>query len=190
VILLALGSRLLIGGLLLVGGAAKLAAGDAYRRRWLDSYFKLPSSLSGPLAAAFSFLEVSVGSAYLLGFSRSVFGWLTAALLTVITGVVAVTLIRGRKPACGCAGTLSDSLASWRLVIRNAVFIGVSAGVAYFGAADLGLGSAPLVVALPAWAATGTAAFLIVDWLARRRSTALSGRDLAAPELGVEGGLM
>jgi hypothetical protein len=169
-ILLAIVSRLLIGGLFLAGGAAKLAAGDSFRRRWLDSYFKLPSGLGGPVAATFGVLEIAVGSAYVLGVGNSASGWAAAGLLSAVTGVVAVTLIRGRRPACGCGGTLTNSLVSWRLVVRNIAFIAVAAVLASVNAVGPGLGSAAPILAFAVWALVGVAAVSMVGSLARSRS--------------------
>jgi hypothetical protein len=172
-LLLAIASRLLIGGLLLFSGSAKLVAGRTFRRRWLDSYFNLPPRVSEPVALAFSALEISIGSAYVLGLGGNVSGWGASALLAVVTLVVAATLLRGHRPSCGCGGNLS-SVVSWRLVFRNLGFILVAAAATYFGPEQPGLGSAWPVVAVPAWIATGLAAYLLVSWFARRRTDRVS----------------
>jgi hypothetical protein len=168
--LLALVSRLLIGGLLLFGGAAKLSAGDAFRRNWLSAFLRLPIKLVGPVALAFSLLEVGVGSAFILAVGKSYSAWAAASLLAIVTAVAAVTLLRGKQPACGCTGNFSTSHLSWRLIARNSVFTIAAALVAGRSSFVPGLTSLPAPIGVLAWAALAIGGLLVVHLLARKRS--------------------
>ena len=51
-------------------------------------------------------------------------------LLTAFTLVVLSNLARGRRPACGCFGSLGSSEVSWQTVARNVVLLAAAAGAA------------------------------------------------------------
>lgn len=184
-----LGTRVLVGGLLVFGGAAKLSAGSAFRASWLRGFVALPTALLGPVAVAFSLVEVTVGSAFILAIGSSASAWATASLLTVVNLVTAATLLRGKQPSCGCAGNFSKSLMSWRLVERNSVFIIAVVLLAISGAVEPGLASLRGPIAAGAWLATALGATAGVHWIATRRSaspTAVHQLRLQATE-SVEG---
>jgi hypothetical protein len=171
-ILLAVVARVVIGGLLVFGGAAKLAAGDAYRRNWLSAFVKLPPRLEGPMATAFSLLEIGVGSAFMLGLGKGLSAWAASLLIGLVTLTTTATLVTGRRPACGCAGGFSESRISWRLVVRNCLFVVVAGVLGGSGSLGPGFGTAAVPIGVLAWAATATTGYLAVDWLATRRSKA------------------
>jgi hypothetical protein len=184
-----LGTRFVVGGLLLFGGAAKLSAGDAFRVSWLRAFVALPTAVLGPVAIAFSLIEVAVGSAFILAIGSSASALATACLLTFVNIVGAATLLRGKQPSCGCAGNFSKSPMSWRLVARNTVFMIAAGLLAITGAVGVGLASVRGPISAGAWLATALFAVAGVHWLATRRSaspTAVHQLRLQATE-SVEG---
>lgn len=168
-IALALISRLIVGGLLVFGGAAKLSAGPSYLANWLSAYVTLPRRLQTLVAAAFAGLELLVGTAFVLGAGGTDSAWAAAGLMGVVTLVSTVTLARGRKPSCGCAGEFSSSRLSWRLVGRNTTFVVATGLVAASGSIGPGLGQVEPQLALVVWAAATLAAYFAVDLVASRR---------------------
>jgi hypothetical protein len=184
---LGLGTRVLVGGLLLFGGAAKLTAGSAFRVSWLRAIVALPTAVLGPIAIVFSLMEVVVGSALILAIGGGASAWATTSLLTVVNVVSAATLLRGKQPSCGCAGNFSKSPMSWRLVARNSVFIIAVVVLAISGAGEPGLASVRGPIAAGAWLATALGAVAGVHWFATRRSaspTAVRQLRLQATEGG------
>jgi uncharacterized membrane protein YphA (DoxX/SURF4 family) len=111
--------RVIIGMLLIVSGATKLAAGYSWRTKWLDGYGLMPSSWRPSAGLAFSSIEIIAG----LLLATGVYPWLAMAALACATGVTAYALSVGRRPSCGCFGRFSRDLISWRLVCRNLVLI-------------------------------------------------------------------
>ena len=167
-----LGTRLLVGGLLLFGGAAKLSAGNGFRVSWLGAFVALPKKLLGVAAVALSLIEVAVGSGFLLAIGGRASAWAAAALLTAINVVGVTTLLRGKRPSCGCAGDFSKSPISWRLVARNAAFIFAAALIGITGVVGPALTSVPGPIAAGTWMAFAAATVAAVYWLATNRSAA------------------
>jgi uncharacterized membrane protein YphA (DoxX/SURF4 family) len=160
--------RLLAGGLLAAAGAAKIAAGRDYRRRWLEAYDLLPARLLGPVALIVAVLEVVAGVALLLGAFGVVSGLLAAAVLVAVTLVAVATLLRGRTPSCGCYGQMRNELISWQTIVRNAVLVvGIVVAEVPFGGAGPGLGT--VAWPLPAAMVAGGALAILggVHWLGR-----------------------
>lgn len=151
-VLVGLAVRLIVGGVLGLGGIAKLALPDRARRTWLESYQLFPSRTLAPAAVVIPVAEVAISAALLTG----AFGWVSdvaaAALIAAFTVAVGVTLVRGRHPECGCFGRLSKELISLPIVVRNSVFVGSLLFAALFipiGASSVAL-SMPLAAAVVA----------------------------------------
>lgn len=129
---LLLASRLVLGGLLVAGGAVKLSDRAAYREA-VSRYRLVPASLVPELAIAVSVSELILGMGMLLGFAVAVVAGLTALLLLSFTGAIVTVLRRGERIPCGCFGD-SSSLISWWTVTRNFGLIAVATTVAVFAA--------------------------------------------------------
>jgi methylamine utilization protein MauE len=115
--------RLAAGGLLTVAGAMKLAGSRYERKSWLASYNVVPARALATVAVVLPASELAGGIAFVVG----AFGRLSAALVTllflVIITVTAATLLRGRRPDCGCLGSLRSRFISWPLVWRNVLVV-------------------------------------------------------------------
>lgn len=116
--------RLGIGTLLVFSGAIKLLDRHEFRLRWLRAYQIFPEALLPILAVVIPLVELFVG----IGFAMGAFGWISVAavlsILAIVTCGAAVTLLRNKKPACGCFGRLTDHPLSWQLVGRNFFLMG------------------------------------------------------------------
>lgn len=108
--------------ILLVGGWQKLRDPQVFAAA-IDNYRLLPESLSPLLARALPLFEVAAGLLLLTPEHSELGGQLAIALLLLVTGAVAINLLRGHADFdCGCGG-LSPQRLSWGLVLRNALLL-------------------------------------------------------------------
>jgi len=91
----------LLGAVLLLSGAAKLASGA----RWPAQ----AEALGAPAAAVpvVPWLEVGLGALLVTGVWRPVVALAAAAMLLVFTVLLVVRLAQGRRPPCACFGAWS-----------------------------------------------------------------------------------
>ena len=106
-----------VGAVLLYAGVSKF--GD---RR---SFVAGAGALGVPVVVAgiVPWLEVTIGGALILGVAEPVARFGTLVLLAVFTGLVAVNLLRGNRPACACFGARATTPISWWTVTRNGLLI-------------------------------------------------------------------
>jgi uncharacterized membrane protein YphA (DoxX/SURF4 family) len=124
------GIRLLVGGVFLIAGIAKLKINRSTFGKAIQSYDLLPDPLAHTLAIVLPFVEVIVGSMMVLGFFTEPSIMTALLLLFVFTSATIITLLRRKKvEGCGCFGSASKMKPlRWTLVIRNMVlFILLSA---------------------------------------------------------------
>jgi uncharacterized membrane protein YphA (DoxX/SURF4 family) len=109
-----------LGAVLLLSGAAKLAAGP----RWAAQ----AAALGAPAFAVpvVPWLEIGLGALLVTGVGRPVVALAAAALLTVFTGLLVVRLVQGRRPPCACFGAWSTRPVGLGSVARNVVLIAVA----------------------------------------------------------------
>lgn len=142
-------ARLVLAGVFLVAGIAKLADLPGSRQAVRD--FGVPEPLSAPLGTLLPLGESVVALALLI----SPFAWWGAlgalALLLVFVAGIAYNLSRGRQPECHCFGQLHSEPVGWPTLIRNLVLSAVAAFVIAFGRA------APSPDVLNWWGALSTA---------------------------------
>ncbi|MFI6999980.1 MauE/DoxX family redox-associated membrane protein [Nocardia sp. NPDC050175] len=124
--------RTIVGALFIAAGFAKLSATAGWRQDWLASYELVPGMLIRPIAWAVPLTEVVVGIWLLLGAFGRVSVLAAVAVLVTVTVAVFSALLRGLQVSCGCFGTLGD-LISWRIVVRNLLFIAALSGLAAHG---------------------------------------------------------
>jgi thiol-disulfide isomerase/thioredoxin len=199
---LALIVRLVLAGVFLVAGGAKLI--DLKGTRKAVVAFGVPERAAGALAIALPLAELFIAG-LLMPASTARYGSLgVLVLLAIIGAAILSNLARGRAPECHCFGQLHSAPVSWRTLARNAVLVAVAAfalaeslrerdrsAVAWLGRLDgaeavaLGLGLAAAVLV-----AAGGAAFV---WLLRsygrvlvrlervERALADAGIDVAEP---------
>ena len=110
-------ARLLLAGVFLVAGVAKLADRAGSRQAIVD--FGLPARLATPLGIVLPLAELAVAVA-LIPVSTAWWGALGAlALLLLFTAGIGINLARGRQPECHCFGQLHSAPAGWSTLIRN-----------------------------------------------------------------------
>ena len=109
-----------LGAVLLLSGAAKLAAGP----RWAAQ----AAALGSPAVAVpvLPWLEIGLGALLVTGVWRPVVALAAAALLTVFTALLVVRLVQGRRPPCACFGAWSTRPIGVGAVARNVVLIALA----------------------------------------------------------------
>jgi uncharacterized membrane protein YphA (DoxX/SURF4 family) len=150
--------RLVVGGLLLGAGLAKLLAGHSVVLRAIEGYDVLPKPAADLWARVLPVIEVGLGAILLAGMWSRTAAVLAALLLVSMTAAAAAVLVRGRKADCGCLGSASSGQVSWTIVARNLVLIVVLAGVVFEGGGLLSLDSLPWI---RVWAALVVAAGVV-----------------------------
>lgn len=123
--------RLILAGVLIVAGVAKLA--DAAGSRQAVEGFGVPEPLTGPVTALLPIAELLTGIALVPLFSAR-FGAIAAAVLLICFCIgIANALAHGRAPDCHCFGQVHSEPAGWRTLARNAVLLAIAVFVAIGG---------------------------------------------------------
>lgn len=136
-------ARLLLAGVFVVSGVAKLRDRKGSRTAVQD--FGVPRALVGPVAAGLPFLELACAALLLLADPAATAGLVLAlAMLVAFTVAIVASLLRGRRVDCHCFGQIGAASIGWPTVARNGVLL-VVVGVALSGAG--GLGSVPATLA-------------------------------------------
>jgi peroxiredoxin len=135
-------ARLLLAGVFLVAGLAKLIDRAGSRQAMVD--FGLPSPLAVPLGWLLPITELALVVTLLVASTAWWAAVAAVALLALFLAGIAVNLARGRKPACRCFGQLSAGPIGWSTLVRNGVLIVVAGVVVWQGRTDAGLD-------VPAW---------------------------------------
>jgi uncharacterized membrane protein YphA (DoxX/SURF4 family) len=109
-----------LGAVLLLSGAAKLAAGP----RWAAQ----AAALGSPAIAVpvLPWLEVGLGALLVTGVWRPVVAVVAAALLGAFTVLLVLRLAQGRRPPCACFGAWSTRPVGFGSVARNVVLIALA----------------------------------------------------------------
>jgi peroxiredoxin len=158
-----LASRVLLAGVFLLAGAAKLADRTGSRKAIVD--FGLPAPLAPALGLALPLAEMAVGVA-LLPRALAWWGALGAlALVLLFVGGIGYNMARGRTPDCHCFGQVHSEPVGWRTLARNGGLGLVAALVVWQGRSDPGPSVLAPVAALVAWfgalSLAGRLAFLV-----------------------------
>jgi peroxiredoxin/uncharacterized membrane protein YphA (DoxX/SURF4 family) len=130
-------SRLLLAGVLIVAGVAKLA--DLHGSRQAMRDFGVPSLLATPLGSLLPIAELAVGIALLPAFTAWWGALCALALLLIFVIGIGYNLARGRKPDCHCFGQLSSKPIGWSTLIRNLLLAVIAAFIVGFGWSNPGL---------------------------------------------------
>jgi peroxiredoxin/uncharacterized membrane protein YphA (DoxX/SURF4 family) len=141
-------ARMLLAGVFLIAGLAKLADRDGVRRMVVE--FGSPVSLAAPLAWALICAELGAAVELLLGPSARVGGLAALALLIGFAAAVTISVTRGRRPECHCFGRQHSSEAGWSTVARNMLLAIVAGFVAADGRIPLAFAALSLI-AVAAW---------------------------------------
>ena len=123
----ALVARLVVGGILIAAGWAKLRRGNKLFRNAVLAYDLLPHSFSKVIARVLPPLELATGMALLVGLGTAPSACLGFVLIGVLTAAVVISLARGRRHLCGCLGFTGDDVRAiqWSLAARNLILMGL-----------------------------------------------------------------
>jgi uncharacterized membrane protein YphA (DoxX/SURF4 family) len=115
-----------LGAVLLLSGAAKLAAGP----RWAAQ----AAALGSPDVAipVVPWLEIGLGALLVVGVWRAAVALAAAAMLIVFTGLLVVRLAQGRRPPCACFGAWSARPIGLGSVVRNVVLIALALAITFW----------------------------------------------------------
>ncbi|MCZ2112201.1 MAG: DoxX family membrane protein [Dehalococcoidia bacterium] len=141
----ALALRFGLGAIFLTSGIAKLANQGEFEQV-VREYRAVPESIGRAVTKVVPLAETALGLCFLLGVAVKPAALVSIVLLLVFTVAITVNLMRGRRIACGCFGTLSSREVSSYAVARN-VGLSVSALVV--------AGWAPTVLAVDGWLGLG-----------------------------------
>src|SRR5581483_7115760 len=123
--------RLVLTAVFLVAAVGKLRDPDGSRKAVAE--LGVPAPLAAAVARLLPWAELGVALA-LLPARTAVWGAVGSLVLLVgfLIGI-AVSLARGRRPACHCFGQLSSGPIGWTTVARNLVLAAVALAVAWQG---------------------------------------------------------
>jgi uncharacterized membrane protein YphA (DoxX/SURF4 family) len=124
-------ARLLLAGVFVVAGAAKLADREGSRRSAVD--FGVPAPLAGAFTTLLPVAELAVAAALI---PAATAWWGAAGALTLLLlfgGGIAANLARGRRPECHCFGQLHSEPATWKMPARNGGLAAVAGFVVWRG---------------------------------------------------------
>src|SRR5437016_3876416 len=139
-------TRLLLAGVFLVAGFAKLADRAGSRQALLD--FGVPSLLVTLLGVLLPLAELVVAVA-LLPTATAWWGALGAlVLLLLFVGGISYNLARGRQPDCHCFGQLHSAPTGRATLLRNLVLAALAGFVVAVGWSTPGLGALDWLAAL------------------------------------------
>ena len=134
--------RLLLGGLLLLAGATKLADRAGFRQA-VAEYEVLPKGLERPFAVLLPWLETVLGILLLLGLGTILAASLAMPLFVSFAIAIGVNLRRGRQVDCHCFGSVQSERTGWPALLRSAALVlaalVVALGASRFGALELAL---------------------------------------------------
>jgi peroxiredoxin/uncharacterized membrane protein YphA (DoxX/SURF4 family) len=140
-------SRLLLAGVFLVAGLAKLADLAGSRQAVRD--FGVPARLAAPLGGLLPLAELAVAVALVPAVSAW-WGALGALLLLLVFAAgIGVNLARGQHPDCHCFGQLHSAPAGWPALLRDLGLAALAGLVVAVGRGAPGLGVAGWFTALP-----------------------------------------
>jgi len=114
--------RVVIGGIFIVAGAAKMGHFAEFAQQ-IAAFRILPQPLVAPMAVLMPFVEIVVGACLVAGFSTRVAAWIAVALLFVFDVAIASAVVRGLHLNCGCFGPNDATVTTWAEVGRDAIFV-------------------------------------------------------------------
>ncbi|MCS6557145.1 DoxX family membrane protein [Curtobacterium flaccumfaciens] len=118
---------ILIGGYMLISGAAKIRDGLDTTAATVHAYKVLPTQLERPAAMLLAAAEVGSGALLISGQSPRIGAGIVIGLLAAYTIALSSVLRRGIHTSCGCHGTLSTSEVRPALIVRNLTLVVVTA---------------------------------------------------------------
>jgi uncharacterized membrane protein YphA (DoxX/SURF4 family) len=103
--IIGLAGRVVVGGVLIYSGFSKAVAPSAEFAAAMAAYHILPSSLLSPLAIAWPWLELLVGTYIFFGFYTRIFAGVATGMFVIFLAILGSALARHIDPgSCGCFG--------------------------------------------------------------------------------------
>ncbi len=124
--------RVLLGALLMVAGALKVAH-PASLAQAIAGFRLLPAAIVGPLALALPWLELLLGGYLIAGLFTRVVAYVAAAQFVAYALVVASAVVRHIPAGCGCFGPNDTAVADWPHVAFDLMLAAAGAFVAWRG---------------------------------------------------------
>jgi len=118
-------ARWVVAGVLVVSGVSKLASRSSNKVAEMAA-LGVPAVVAPVVAFVLPIVELVVAALLLLVDAR----WptfLAVLLFAAFVAVVAVNLLRGRRPSCRCFGSLSDRPLSALTLVRNGWLLALAA---------------------------------------------------------------
>lgn len=115
----------LLAVVFLLAAVTKLSGPTAWRAQ--AAALRVPSAVANVVP----FVEAVLGALLLVQWQRHLVAWVAVAVLVAFTGLLALRLAHGERPACACFGSWSAAPIGPATLLRNAAFIalGVLAAV-------------------------------------------------------------
>ncbi len=104
--------RLLIGGVLLVGGALKVGHPTELAAA-IAGFRMLPAAVTGPLALALPYIELLLGAYLVMGLFTRAAAAIAAAQFLLYASAIASAIVRHIPANCGCFGPNDAAVADW-----------------------------------------------------------------------------
>jgi putative oxidoreductase len=107
----------------------------------IATYQILPLILVNPMAVILPWVELAAGLMLLSGFKTRAASLLVAAMMAVFTAAIVIALAKGLDMSCGCFASqgLEEDPISWRTVLRDLSWLGLSLYLLAFDRSVLGL---------------------------------------------------
>ncbi len=118
-------ARWVVAGVLVVSGVSKLASRSSNKAAEMAA-LGVPAAVAPVVAFVLPIVELVVAALLLLVEAR----WPTFLAVLLFAGfaaLVAVNLLRGRRPSCRCFGSLSDRPLSALTLVRNGWLLALAA---------------------------------------------------------------
>jgi uncharacterized membrane protein YphA (DoxX/SURF4 family) len=132
-------ARLVLGTVMLVAGALKVASPDDAVRA-VQAYRLLPYAATHPVGYGLPLLEIVVGLLLILGLGTRVAAVLTGVLMVVYIAAIISVWVRGLSIDCGCfggGGTITPQGRATRYsteIARDLLFLGLASWIAVYPA--------------------------------------------------------
>ena len=129
-------ARVLLGGVFVFAGLAKLRDPNGTRRAAVD--FGVPELLARPIARVLPFAEIVLALGLLPLTSAALAATTIAALLVVFTIAIAISILSGNQTVCHCFGETGSTPVGWSSVARNVALAAMAVFIAWPKATDAG----------------------------------------------------
>lgn len=134
--------RLVLGGLLLLAGLAKLLDRGSFRAA-VAEYEVLPAALERPFATMLPWAETALGALLVLGLGTTAAAALAAPLFLSFVAAIGINLARGRHFDCHCFGAVQSDPIGGTALLRSLLLVTaaiiVAIGSSRFGSLELAL---------------------------------------------------